>query len=79
MNIRDRRLTLRLSQTRLAALAKVSRFKICLHERGDQFLSADELGRIQRAFQEEAERMRRDLKHICADRAGIGATPVGPA
>ena len=78
MNIRDRRFRLRLSQTRLASLASVSRFKICLHERGDQFLSAEELGRIQQAFQEEAVRIRRDLKHIGADRAESGTTYERP-
>ena len=64
MNIRDHRLRLRLSQTRLAALAQVSRFKICLHERGDQQLSTEELGRIQQAFEREAGRIRQNLRRI---------------
>jgi hypothetical protein len=67
MNIRDQRLRLRLSQTRLAALARVSRFKICLHERENQLLSADELERIQGAFRAEAERIRRDLLQIASN------------
>jgi len=78
MNIRDRRLRLKLSQTRLAGLAKVSRFKICLHERGDQFLSAEELGRIQQAFRKEAERIRRDLLDIGTDRIATGGMHGNP-
>ncbi len=74
MNIRDRRLRLRLSQTRLAGLAKVSRFKICLHERGDQFLNAEELGRIQQVFREEAQKIRRDLMDMSTDLEVIGST-----
>src|SRR6266404_4256107 len=63
-NIQLARLKLRISQTRLATLARVSRFKICLHERGDLSLTPPELQRIADALREEARRIRSDAGRI---------------
>jgi hypothetical protein len=47
-----------LSQSRLARLSGVSRFKICTYELGNGALSQDEQNRIREALQAEAERLR---------------------
>lgn len=57
MNIKPERRKLRISQTRLARLAGVSRYKICLHEIGDGELSSQELRRIEIALRKEAVRL----------------------
>src|SRR5437899_2603810 len=44
LNLRSRRRALRISQLRLARLAGVSRFKICIYELGDGSLTSDEHG-----------------------------------
>jgi transcriptional regulator with XRE-family HTH domain len=56
--LRFNREALRLSQSHLARLSGVSRFKICLYELGDRELSADELARIGAALIAETERLR---------------------
>lgn len=56
--LRSNREALGVSQIRLARLAGVSRFKICLFEIGDGDLTAAEQGRIRDALQAEAERFR---------------------
>lgn len=56
--LRQQRSQLRLSQTRLARLSGVSRFKICLHELGDRSLSTGELVLIENALLREAGRLR---------------------
>jgi predicted transcriptional regulator len=61
MNLKDRREKLRLSQSRLAMLSGVSRFKICLHELGERRLKHEELARIDRAIQTEVDRLRDSL------------------
>ena len=61
MRVRDSRQKLRVSQSRLAALSGVSRFKICLYERGDVPLTPDELERLRVALQVEADRQRAEL------------------
>ena len=59
MNLRGTRLFLRISQSRLARLSGVSRFKICLYELGDGSLSEEEQRRIRRALHAETDRLRR--------------------
>jgi predicted transcriptional regulator len=58
-NLRSQRNLLRISQSRVARLSGVSRFKICLFERGDGDLNAAETERIRKAIQAEADRLRR--------------------
>jgi predicted transcriptional regulator len=58
MNLRSHRNTLGISQSRLARLSRVSRFKICLYELGDGRLNPEEQTRIRLALQAEAERLR---------------------
>src|ERR1043166_3439803 len=50
--------TTRLSQTRLARLAGVSRFKICLFELGDGQLTDDEQRKIKAGLQSEEDALR---------------------
>jgi len=69
MDIREQRVKLRLSQTRLSSLSKVGRFKICLHERGDQFLGVADLIRVEHALRQEARRMAKDLSKIANGRS----------
>jgi transcriptional regulator with XRE-family HTH domain len=57
-NLRACRLALRVSQSRLARLSCVSRFKICSYELGDRSLTTGEQLRISEALQAEAERLR---------------------
>jgi predicted transcriptional regulator len=58
MNLRGHRNTLGISQSRLARLSRVSRFKICLYELGDGPLAPDEQDRIREALRAEADRLR---------------------
>lgn len=58
MYLRAQRELLRISQTRLARLAGVSRFKICLFEMGDGELSEAEEQKIDQALEAEAARLR---------------------
>ena len=55
MNLRSRRTEFGISQSRLARLTGVSRFKICTYEPGDTSLSNDEQIRIREALRTEAE------------------------
>jgi predicted transcriptional regulator len=59
MGLQSNRLALGISQSRLARLSGVSRFKICTYELGDGSLSLEQQGRIWEALQAEAERLRR--------------------
>jgi DNA-binding XRE family transcriptional regulator len=56
---RAHRISLGISQSRLARLSGVSRFKICTYELGDGSLSPEQQTRIREALQAEAERLRR--------------------
>ena len=47
-----------MSQSRLARIARVSRFKICTCELGDGSLTPEEWSRICEAFQAETDRLR---------------------
>ena len=58
MELRAARKTLGLSQSHLARLSDVSRFKICTFELGDGVLGPDYEDNILRALQAEAERLR---------------------
>jgi predicted transcriptional regulator len=57
-NLRASRTYLGISQSRLARLSGVSRFKICTYELGDDSLRPEEQNRIREALQVEAERLR---------------------
>ena len=57
-NLRACRISLGVSQSRLARMSGVSRFKICTHELGDGALDSVEQNRIREALQAEAERLR---------------------
>jgi transcriptional regulator with XRE-family HTH domain len=59
MNLRAHRNELGISQSRLARLSGVSRFKICTYELGDGSLTAEQRCRIREALQVEADRLRR--------------------
>ena len=54
---RANRISLGLSQSRLARLSGVSRFKICTYELGDGHLSVEERRRLYGALQIEAHRL----------------------
>jgi predicted transcriptional regulator len=59
MNLRAHRNALGISQSRLARISGVSRFKICTFELGDRSLTGEEQSRIREALQNEAERFRK--------------------
>ena len=59
MNLRTYRLALGISQSRLARMSGVSRFKICTFELGSGTLSTDDHDRVLKALQAEADRLRR--------------------
>jgi predicted transcriptional regulator len=62
--LRSNRAPLGISQSRLARISGVSRFKICLFEIGDGQLSADEEDRIKGALNTEIDRLRTLLENI---------------
>jgi len=64
MNLRGARLALGMSQSRLARLANVSRFKICTHELGDTELNPAEQDRVREALLGEAERFRNVVPRV---------------
>jgi predicted transcriptional regulator len=75
-NLRASRISFGISQSRLARLSRVSRFKICTYELGDGSLTLEEWDRIRRALQAEADRLRSipaqiDFNHF--DSAGAKA------
>ena len=59
VDLKEIRRTLGLSQSKLARLSTVSRFKICTFELGGGSLSNEELQQIRQALQQEADRLRR--------------------
>ena len=63
-NLLSRRNLLRISQNRVARLSGVSRYKICLFERGDGDLDAAEVERIRQALRVEADRLRRITQDV---------------
>jgi predicted transcriptional regulator len=56
--LRFHRATLGISQSKLARMSGVSRFKICVFELGSGSLTPDEQRQIDEALQAEAERLR---------------------
>jgi transcriptional regulator with XRE-family HTH domain len=58
MRLRLKRNALGISQSRLARLSGVSRFKICTYELGGGSLSQDERQRVHAALLAEADRLR---------------------
>jgi predicted transcriptional regulator len=58
MNLRSNRAELGVSQSRLARLSGVSRFRICLFELGDAPLTVEEQARIIEALRTETDRLR---------------------
>ncbi len=58
MDLRQNRQALGLSQSKLARLSQVSRFKICTFELGGCSLTTDQQSRIREALCAEAERLR---------------------
>jgi predicted transcriptional regulator len=59
MNLRSHRNALGISQSKLARISGVSRFKICTYELGSGSLSLAQQSRIREALQMEAERLRK--------------------
>jgi len=64
VDLKARRSELRLSQSQLARLSGVSRFKICLHELGDRLLTDEEVARVQHAMGQELSRLAAALSTI---------------
>jgi len=58
MNLRAHRSALGISQSKLARMSGVSRFKICTFELGSGSLSEDERERIGKALRAEVDRLR---------------------
>ena len=56
--LRSHRATLGISQSKLARISGVSRFKICVFELGSGSLTPDEQRQINEALQAEVERLR---------------------
>jgi predicted transcriptional regulator len=69
LSLRSHRSLLRISQSNLARLSGVSRFKICLYELGDGHLTPDEQNRIREALTAEAARLRSVPDQIALDQA----------
>jgi predicted transcriptional regulator len=64
MDLRSQRKALAISQSRLARISSVSRFKICLFELDEGSLTSEEQERIRKAILEEAERLRSVSVHF---------------
>jgi predicted transcriptional regulator len=58
MDLRSHRIAIGISQSRLARLSGVSRFKICTYELGSTKLGPDDQSRIRAALTAEADRLR---------------------
>jgi predicted transcriptional regulator len=58
MDLRQHRQSLGLSQSKLARISSVSRFKICTFELGGCSLTKDQQSRIREALRTETERLR---------------------
>jgi predicted transcriptional regulator len=77
MDLKDLRRKLKISQTRLAQMSEVSRFKIALYELGEGTLSADECSRIVEALRSEARRIQEETLDIA--RGQFQGPPSGAA
>jgi predicted transcriptional regulator len=71
MNLRTHRLALGISQSRLARIAHVSRFKICVFELGSGSLTPDEQRQINEVMHAEAERLRYAAARIAHEVAKV--------
>lgn len=70
-SLRGGRLSLGISQSRLARLSGVSRYRICIYELGSGRLAPDEQNRIAQALQAEAERLRNIKVRVDFSRVGF--------
>jgi transcriptional regulator with XRE-family HTH domain len=59
LSLQSNRHALGISQSRVARISGVSRFKICTYELGEGSLTMDEQNRIRCALQAEVDRLRR--------------------
>ena len=75
-NLRRSRIALGVSQSRLARLSGVSRFKICTYELGDGALTPEQSSRIREALQAEAERLRKIPVRFDFDRPDTNESPA---
>ncbi len=73
-NLQTRRNILGLSQSKLARLSHVSRFKICTFELGSGSLSDEEQRRIKLALEIEAGRLRAAAAQLCLDDIELGVS-----
>src|ERR1019366_217058 len=76
MNLRSHRTALGLSQSRLARLSHVSRFKICTCELGDGSFTPEEWSRICEALQAEVDRLRSIPTQIELGDSQLAAMPL---
>ena len=77
MNLRAHRNALGISQSRLARMSGVSRFKICTFELGSGSLTPDEQDQIRKALHAEAERLRSVPAQLDLGRFTSGALCAG--
>lgn len=63
-DLRQSRMTFRLSQSELARIAGVPRIKICLHELGDRHLNPLEEKQVRDAIRREAARLGEAARQI---------------
>ena len=75
-DLRTYRTALELSQSKLARLSGVSRYKVCTYELGDGFLTPEEQARIREALQAECERLRKISAQFEFDQTTAKETPV---
>jgi len=74
MNVlRSHRAVLGISQSRLARISGVSRFKLCLFELGDAPLTKDEQHHVRHALHAEVERLRRAAAQVDCE---LSASPA---
>ena len=74
MDTRTSRTKVKLSQSRLARLAGVSRFKLVLYELGEGTLTREEEERIRHAIRDEAGRIRNSLRELETMNDPIGSS-----
>lgn len=67
MTLRNQRVALGMSQSRLARVSGVSRYKICIGELGGESFSPEEWERLIKAIRGEADRLRYVTAQIVAD------------
>jgi predicted transcriptional regulator len=75
-SLRAQRQSLGLSQSRLARISGVRRFKICTYELGDGTLTAEEQDQIRNAIQSEIARLRGLVISVEFDNQAVQSTEV---